>query len=136
MSYTYTNDTYCLGTSAISSFSAREHLYDLSQIFLLSNSVVQTSLLYTLADDARNSVITPPNVLTHLVIKTNMGLTILLIWSTWSILNVRAPKTHKLRLGSNSFSLQTTENPSIEQLMTMLPGLLLAVRRLCHALGC
>jgi len=75
--------------TALSSFSAAEGLHDLSHLFVISNSVVQLLLLYILADDSRDSVITPANFLTHLVMKTNIGLTVLFIWKTWSILNVR-----------------------------------------------
>jgi hypothetical protein len=90
--FTY-NGAYSLQTiTALSDLSTGEELYDLCHLFLIANWAVQFSLLYILSDDIRNSVITPANLLTHLVMKTNIGLTLLLAWRTWGILNVRAPQ--------------------------------------------
>jgi hypothetical protein len=87
--YFLCNDARFKQITALSSFSAGAGLYDLSHLFVVSNSVVQMFLLYILGGDVRNSVITPANFLTHLVMKTNIGLNVLFVWRTWSILNVR-----------------------------------------------
>lgn len=74
---------------ASSSLTASQGFHDFAHLLLIFNFAVNLFSIRVLTEDPLNSTITPANFLTHLVMKTNTGLCTLLIWKTWSNLDVR-----------------------------------------------
>jgi hypothetical protein len=84
--------------TALSSFVATYGHHQTAHLLVIVNLMFQYSSIYVLSRHPCCSAITPANFLLHLVMKTNAGFGVMLIWKTSSILRVWM-HSHRIRVG-------------------------------------